>query len=369
MYKKGGNAALIFLVVAFALLSVAFLLWSQRQRDGAESNFSIATAPTPSTLPTPPTPSPSPSPDSSPSPEPETANQAPVSSAPPAVSPTPEIAGTSESSPAENSTAVATVSSATPTPAPTPALEINIQTVAADPRLWPREIVLKEPVSFPVYIDGKPAGNIQVGKGGGAKLRAVHPDGTVELERLGSYARAKANQTDLLERARVIGLRLLGASATIPSATPQSSASSAESASPAKAETSGSVGISMSVTRDRKTEPGPDGTPQHAWYFHIKLGNTSATPSPALHGVFVAFYRDPLGSLRIASNQTVSGTVPAGGSSVIDPDPVRVNQIDGFAVLLRDPDGKITASFSTRDSIARDWAALEKMNAGELLPQ
>lgn len=388
MQKRSGNAALIIIVISCALLSVALLLWSRRQSAAnQDSSLLLATAPTPTALPSmPSTPLPAPTEENTPEPfsgPTGTAAVTPDASAPAVAGRTP---GKADAAAAASRAPSPSLSTDVEPPLPEadstsiqasdlkrqPPLKISVASVAADPRLWPRQVVLQGPVRFPVYINGNPAGSVQIGRGSLVSLHKVQPDGTVELERLGSIAKANASQTDLLARSQEIWMRLAqGPAAVAPSALPVSSvAGPAVSGTGNAANPSTAIpALQITVTRDRKSEPAADGASQHTWLFHIKAANPGTSEYPALHGVFVAFYRDPNGVLRVASNQAITGSISAGGATVIDPGPVRIDQIDGYAVVLRDADGKVVGSVSTRDSVTRDWASLEKMATGELLPQ
>jgi len=77
---------------------------------------------------------------------------------------------------------------------------MEIADIAKQPSLWPKQIVILVPVRFPVVLNGVNIGNIQVPPHSAVVLQKVNPDGTVMIERQGSQAKVKAQETDLSAR-------------------------------------------------------------------------------------------------------------------------------------------------------------------------
>lgn len=148
---------------------------------GSSSAVASAASPAPSSSPTPsPTPLPSDAELAGPLPtkEPETNSSTPLAP------PLPEPSASPQLTPA-------------PQVAPTDAA-----TLAQQPQFWPPRITLVVPVKFPVFINGREAGNIQPPGGTVVNLRKVFPDGTVEVEDQGLVTKVPAKSTDLLIRAQ-----------------------------------------------------------------------------------------------------------------------------------------------------------------------
>ena len=85
---------------------------------------------------------------------------------------------------------------------PVPQTALDPQAIARQPQLWPRQVLLQSPVRFPVFINGREVGNVQLPRGAAVLLRKVRLDGTVEIERQGSYANVPPQATDLVARVR-----------------------------------------------------------------------------------------------------------------------------------------------------------------------
>ena len=126
-------------------------------------------------------------------------------------------------------TPAAPVAETTPTPAappetaPPPALPpapaLGVSDIAKQPELWPKQVLLRASVRFPVILKGVNVGNIQVPSGSPVLLHKVNPDETVEIELRGAQTKVKAELTDLVDRVRASGAP--AAPATLPAAVPQ----------------------------------------------------------------------------------------------------------------------------------------------------
>ena len=122
----------------------------------------------------------------SPSPEPE--KPAAEQTAPPTPTPAPAPVPVPEA-----------VAIATPTPAPTPP-PLDLATVARTPRLWPPQVALQQPVSFPLVLEGRVIGQAQAKVGTLLRLLNVR-EGQVEIEFQNVRHVIPSASTDLLQRA------------------------------------------------------------------------------------------------------------------------------------------------------------------------
>jgi len=101
---------------------------------------------------------------------------------------------------------------ATPTPTPTPKVtasatpkpasaEVDLNTLSNTPAEWPKKVILKEAVTFPVIINGKPVGEAQIPPGREVDLVKVEPtEVTVQFQ--GAMQRIPVKSTDLIERVK-----------------------------------------------------------------------------------------------------------------------------------------------------------------------
>ena len=92
---------------------------------------------------------------------------------------------------------------ATPTPAPATPPPLDLATVAATPSLWPPQVALSAPITFPVMINGRVAGEVKAPVG--TLVRVVRLVGTqVEIEFQRNVQAVPAVSTDLMQRAVVL---------------------------------------------------------------------------------------------------------------------------------------------------------------------
>lgn len=85
---------------------------------------------------------------------------------------------------------------------------LTIAQVAADQRLWPKQVILKVPATVPAMVNGAPAGNVTLPAGQLVKLVRLAGE-TAHLEVNGSPFTLPATQTDLLAGAAMLRTRLL----------------------------------------------------------------------------------------------------------------------------------------------------------------
>ena len=78
---------------------------------------------------------------------------------------------------------------------------LDVATIAAEPKSWPREVTLLSPVRLPLVLNGTKVGETQLPAGKSVVLRKVNLDGTVEVEFQGSSTSIQAAGTDLSARA------------------------------------------------------------------------------------------------------------------------------------------------------------------------
>lgn len=74
---------------------------------------------------------------------------------------------------------------------------LTVERVAADPRLWPKQVITKAPATLTVLVNGQPSGTVQLPAGQLARLVRVEGS-TAHLEVNGSPFTLPAAQTDLL---------------------------------------------------------------------------------------------------------------------------------------------------------------------------
>lgn len=84
---------------------------------------------------------------------------------------------------------------------------LTVERVAADPRLWPRQVITKAPANVTVLVQGQPAGSVVLPAGQVAKVVKVEGS-LVHLEVNGSPFTLPASQTDLLAGAATMEARL-----------------------------------------------------------------------------------------------------------------------------------------------------------------
>jgi len=330
------------LAIASAILSAGLIVWAARQRPSAPGPAVPATAePTPAPTAPPPQEEPVAEPTGTPAPPPPpsaAAEPSPVISADELPLPT--------SSPGEP---------AGPSPLLSPLLAIpgDLPALAGLPRYWPAKVKLLAPARFPVFLNGVEAGTIQVPAGALVTLRKLRADGQAEVERQGAFATLPATATDVLARAQAL------AAAVTP-------APSAATASPAPEKRKAPPPLQIVVTRSRQTGAG---AARARWSFKVRLSNPSSEPAAAAAGRFFAFSRKPGEPLLLAANEPL--TAPAlepGGTATLEPPALKLDApLDGYAVLLRDAQGAVVGSLSTRESATADWAALEAARPGSPL--
>lgn len=99
----------------------------------------------------------------------------------------------------------------TPTPlvvaTPTPEPELDFAAIAANKSLWPREVSLVHPTAFPLILNGKSVGKVQVAVGTILPLVRVVPDATKPTVVVSFQSRevsVPVDDIDLIARARVL---------------------------------------------------------------------------------------------------------------------------------------------------------------------
>jgi hypothetical protein len=123
-----------------------------------------------------------------------------VSSVQPAAGAVTTTPGTEDGSPANLPPSDGT-NAAPPPPAeaaPAP-VTYDLQTLARDNSLWPRQVRLKKATSFPAVVDGKAVGSLMVPTGTEVNLRAIR-EGKLGLEYKGGGTWLAVEDTDLASR-------------------------------------------------------------------------------------------------------------------------------------------------------------------------
>ncbi len=369
MRQSKGNP-LPLVVLLCAVLSGGLILWSRNNPPPAQTSTPAPAhsgeAPPASLAASTPAETPAPAAAATP------ADTAAPGNPPPSSPPSPPIAAETASSPAPvapppsdaelagplptSQSQTPNSPAASPPSAPAPATELNLATLAQQPQLWPQRVTLAAAVRFPVFINGVEAGNMQVPRGTPVSLRKVQPDGQVEIEYQNSRILAKAEMTDLQ------ALLHAKANQPAPSPSPKPADTPAQPAPDSPAAQSPSEPLTLVVKRDRKAS---------TWLFHIQIQNRSAQRFAELHGRLFVFSSNDSGALTLAANQELRGDVEPNGSITLEPGPLSLDaasHFDSYAVVLRDANGTIVGSSSTRESATRDWAALEIMLPGTPLP-
>ena len=82
---------------------------------------------------------------------------------------------------------------------PAPAASINLDQIAADRSLWPKDVILKKPIVFPAVVDGKEVGKVTVAAGTAVQLYRIEHQ-KLALVYNGGGAWVQPAETDLAER-------------------------------------------------------------------------------------------------------------------------------------------------------------------------
>lgn len=251
------------------------------------------------------------------------------------------------------------------TPQATP-LPLDAARIAAQPQLWPAQVALVVPVQFPIVINGAQAGSVQLPRGTPVFLQKVNADGTVEVQRQGAFAKIPARNTNLLA--------LVQARASAPAADGNASqpAPPAGATTPRASATPGPQTLSVVVSRDQSGDAaGVDDQGNRVQAYRIRIVNPTDRSFPKVLVRFFAFGRTANNELSLAANDSQTCDVGPKTEITVEPAKLRVDKgrnLDGYAVLLRDADNAIVGSQTTRESVAKDWAALENLPPGSVLP-
>ena len=181
-------------------------------------------------------------------------------------------------------------------------------------------------------------------------LRKVNVEGSVDVEHQNAITRIAAGSTNL--------------SALIAATLEKEASDAAAAATPSPSS------LNVTVIRDRNSDLS-DESGRRVWGFHIRIANTSSQEYPKVAVRFFAFVRAANNDLALAANEVQSADVPANGEITIDPAKLRLDKtrsFDGYAVLVRDAKNAIIGSTSTRDSVVRNWEALEALPPGSPVP-
>jgi hypothetical protein len=195
------------------------------------------------------------------------------------------------------------VAVATPAPTPVPIPPpLDIATVARTPALWPPQVLLLQPVTFPVVLNGRPVGEVKVAAGTAVRVLRVGTQQT-EVEYQSNKHIIPVASTDLMPRALAI-FRNAGSVLPEAPATPAPVAA-AEAATPAPAG-SEKLNVGISVERKRldlgRAAPVMDGGERKSsekCAYTIKVQNHLLTEAPPLELKYIIFVeRQKLGQKK-----------------------------------------------------------------------
>jgi len=241
---------------------------------------------------------------------------------------------------------------------------LDLATIASQPQLWPAEIVLVTPVEFPIFVNGKQAGSAELPRGTSVTLRRVNADGTLEVQRQGATARIPARSTNLL--------RLLQGGSAGQAATANTSKPVAQTAARPAATPSGPRQmLEVSVSPDPTADVDIDSQGNRLKSYRIRIVNATEQNYPKVLVRFFAFARNATDEVTLAANDEQVCNVGPNTELIVLPAKLRILKgrgIDGTAVLLRDGDNNIIGSQTTRDSVTKNWPALESLPPGSPVP-
>lgn len=238
--------------------------------------------------------------------------------------------------------------------APPPALDVPA--IAAQPQLWPAQIVLLEPTEFPVFVGGKQAGSVRLPRGTSVMLRKVNTDGTVDVQREGATARIPAKCTNLSMAVKN---------------DPPSGNGSASGPTAARPENTPVHLLDVSVSPDADTGADVDEQGTRLRSYRIKIVNATDQKYPKVLVRFFAFARTANDEVILAANDEQSCDIGPNTELTVLPAKLRVvkgRMLEGYAVLLRDAANNIVGSQTTIESVAKNWPALESLPPGAPLP-
>jgi hypothetical protein len=96
---------------------------------------------------------------------------------------------------------------------------VSLAEVAADPKIWPVEVMVTVDHKLPVVIDGKTAKTLKVGPGKIYRVKGITDSG-VSVQGLGSLMVFKEDETDVLARAGQVRAQLAALAAATPTPAP-----------------------------------------------------------------------------------------------------------------------------------------------------
>lgn len=76
---------------------------------------------------------------------------------------------------------------------------VDLTALSANPREWPKNVALKEPVEFPIVFNGRMAGSVRLPAGTTVSLLALRTN-QMQVQYQGSTKTIPAKSTDLVER-------------------------------------------------------------------------------------------------------------------------------------------------------------------------
>jgi hypothetical protein len=213
----------------------------------------------------------------------------PVPVTPPPATPEPQIVKATPTP-----TPAPVVIAATPTPVPTPP-PLDFATVARSPSLWPQQIALTQPASFPVVIGGRVAGEVKAPAGTVMRLLRLS-NLNAEVEYQNNRQMVPAASTDLMQRAlatfRRNGNVIPTTTSAVASTTVPSTAPTATPA-PGKAEIP-NIEVSadrkrLDVDRGKMVAEGDVHKASEKFQYVVKVEKRSFVDVPALDIKYVIF--------------------------------------------------------------------------------
>lgn len=264
----------------------------------------------------------------------------------------------------------------TPTPAPPTPPPLDMAAIGRTPSLWPAQVALTAPASFPIMINGRAVGEVKAPAGTLLRVLRVLPP-QVEVEYHQAIKMVPGDSTDLLQRAIAISKNPRAATPTpAPAMVAGLRASGAASTPPQAAELPPPL-IAQRVAVDVQKLKRPADDKKDHFQFKVRLTNTdSARAASRLKGEIMIF-ADSLadrGATKLLAVHPLDCTLqPRGSHETTTADIVTDYnagarwgfKYDAWLVRLRDSAGNDALVKSSSPALTKNVSKLGKLEEGK----
>ena len=273
----------------------------------------------------------------------------------------------------------APVAAATPMPKPVatpPSLDLAM--VARTPALWPAQVALVEPKSFPLWLNGRAVGETKAPAGTVMRLLRVAGQ-QVEVEYQSHRYALPVVMTDLMARALVA---FRNAGSVLPEAAKTAAAPTVtEPTTQPSAATGGlKIGnrVAMDVVRQKRSriEGGDFDDKKDRISLKVKISNTDTTSAEGLKGQICVLGESILDrrAVKMLAKQEFTFSLPARGSHELLTDEVETAydttgarfgyRYEGWLLRIHDSAGNLVAEKSTSPSLIKQASKVTDMAVG-----